>query len=151
MLQTTTARGLFRRSRRDLAHAASLSALLALSTLTLSGCGPSISDASLRPLGTVELGDQLERNPNRVMLIDARSPSAFRDGTIPGAVNKTLRDVPADVDPRRFEGYKTVVVFGENPASGSARALAKRLMRAGVSDVYFYAGGYEAWSAGNPR
>lgn len=120
-------------------------ALAASLALLLTGCGPTVSDASLRPLGTSGVAERLDRNPNNTLLIDARSPNEFAEGSIPGAQNLTLRDLPPNFDRKRFDGYGAVIVFGTNPASGSARAVAKRLMAGGVSPVFFYEGGYEAW------
>jgi rhodanese-related sulfurtransferase len=111
----------------------------------LAACTPNVSDASLTPMERAELADRLERNPNNVLLVDTRSPTDFRRGTIPGAVNLTLRDVPHDVDTERFERYGVVVVFGEDPGSATARAVAKRLLRRGVDNVYLYEGGVAAW------
>ncbi len=136
------------RRRARSAAIASLGAATLAAALTLApaGCGSTVSDASLRPIAASEFSQRFERSPNSILLIDTRSASDFAAGTIPGARNITLLDVPPDVDTDRFDGYSLVVVFGDNPASATARAVAKRLMRAGVGNVYFYEGGYQEWT-----
>lgn len=159
MLRTNNTRRLFpgggsnrrpsitRPARRPAIARPAFACLLAASLAAIPACAPNISDASLRPLSLAEVAQQRERNPNGTLLIDARGASEFQAGTLPGARNLTLRDIPADVNTDRFDGYDRIIVFGDNPASAPARALAKRLMRAGVKDVYFFEDGYEAWAA----
>lgn len=112
-----------------------------------SGCQDSISD---RDIETVPLAEvrQLQTKGGTIALVDPRSPGEFANGRIPGAMNLTLPDVPDvkdSLDPR-LANYKTIVVYGNDPGSGVARAMTKRLMRAGAKNVRLFSGGIAEWS-----
>lgn len=121
--------------------------ILAATLAGLQACSPSTSDRSLVVLDRSELVDRLSGSRGETLLIDVRPPEIYRRGTIPGAVNRGLTDVRMTTDPKDFESYSRVIVFGQNPGSTRAPAVAKRLIRIGVDDVYYFEGGYDAWSA----
>jgi rhodanese-related sulfurtransferase len=124
-------------SARNAAIAAALAASL--------GCATTTSDKSLRPIETDRLAQMTTDSGGKTLLIDVRTPEEFRMGTIPGAVNRNLADIRMTTNPKQFEAYDRVVVFGRNPASTRGRAIAKRLIRIGVDDVFFYEAGWEGW------
>lgn len=81
-----------------------------------------------------------------LLLIDPRSERRFAEAHIPGARNIRLPQVdPArDRDPG-IERFRAIVVYGDDPASASARAMTKRLLAAGYRGVRLYAGGIKEW------
>lgn len=86
----------------------------------------------------------IEKYPDRYLIVDARPEAAFLAGHIPGAVRMDPVQVdPEDPDPS-LKKYKSIIVYGENPAFGRANALTKRLLEAGLS-VNMLDGGLKAW------
>ena len=84
-----------------------------------------------------------------VLWIDARSEEEFSRAHVPGAVhldeahfNETLGDVLAQWTPDR-----RLVVYCSSTGCSTSKAVAKRLRDAGLTDVYYLHGGWEAWSA----
>lgn len=112
--------------------------------LATAGCSGRLSDAHIVYLDDARFQQAVLDRAEGTLLIDARSPDAFAAGTIPGAVNVQLRDVPVEEVRRRFAGYSRIIVFGQNPGSPRAAALSKRLLAGRVS-VETYLPGYERW------
>lgn len=42
----------------------------------------------------------------------------------------------------RFDPYDAIIVYGDNPGSALAKAVAKRLLAIGVDDVVYFEDGY---------
>ena len=85
-----------------------------------------------------------------MLFIDPRPAKEFRVGHIPGARNLTLANVKLGSKPDpRIERFSTLVVYGDNPASATARGLSKRLIEVGYNGVKFFAGGLEEWRERN--
>ncbi len=134
-----------------------LAALLGVLLAGLTGCNRhQVSD---RRIEIVSLADALayhERSlkPDpEVLFIDARRSVLYEQGHIRGAWNLRPNDVDlrAGADPR-LESKDALVVYGQDPSSAVARAMAKRLIEAGYNTllrqrVKFYAGGYDEWLA----
>lgn len=123
----------------------------------LSGCSGEVND---RDIKTIPLADAARlharsvSHPTTALMIDPRPESDYVAGHIPGARNLQLPKVDPDrgTDPA-ITRYDTLIVYGNNPGSPVARAMAKRLMVAGYSRkrVKWLADGYEAWArAGLP-
>lgn len=125
---------------------------MAVAAGLLGGCESRMTDADIRMISIEEvrrLADKAaEGHPEAVLLIDARPASHFAQGRLPGAVNIPLQqiDPERDRDPR-LQRYDNLVVYGEDPASATARALTKRLMATGYDDVRMFAGGMAEWRA----
>lgn len=85
-------------------------------------------------------------NETLVVLVDPRAPQEFARERLPGARNIRLIDVPPDarVD-SGLDRFNNIVVYGSNAASPPARAMTKRLLAVGYSDVRFMVGGLEEW------
>jgi len=123
----------------------------------MAGCQGRITDADIRNVEITEvraLTLRQERSPDErfVAIIDARSSARFADGHIPGARNLHLPDLPARgrKDPE-LSRYRHILVYGENPATPSARGMTKRLMTFGYKGVRMFGGGMSAWrEAGYP-
>lgn len=122
----------------------------------MTGCSRQVSDRRIDVVNLAEaLGyhERAMRADPDVLFVDARRSVIFEDGTIRGAVNMRPNDVDlrAGTDPR-LEAMDALVVFGQDPSSAVARAMAKRLIEAGYNTmlrrrVKFYAGGYNEWVA----
>jgi rhodanese-related sulfurtransferase len=114
----------------------------------LVGCSKSISDRDIQPISLAEVRalTQAER-AGSVLLIDPRSPAAYARGHIPGARNMRLETVSDQegIDPA-LERYSALVVYGEDPGTGTGRAMTKRLMTIGYKNVRLFFGGMNEWS-----
>lgn len=84
-----------------------------------------------------------------VLWVDARDPESFAAGHIDGAVGfdegafgEALGALLAAWTPER-----RIVVYCDSTACSRAQEVVQRLREAGLSDVYFLHGGWEAWLA----
>ena len=113
----------------------------------MSGCDTNITDADLKYVSTTQLRQLIEEaqaKPKAALVLDARETELYKAGHLPGAANLRAERGRERKFPK-FDAYSTIVVYAENPGSGSARTLAKRLMALGYSDVKVYAGGMAEW------
>jgi len=120
--------------------------------LLLQACS-GVSDKNIENMTGVELRrmvDDLKKNRDSadLLLIDPRNPRDYAAERIPGAQNLRLSDVPPDarVVPS-IDRFGTIVVYGNDPASASAKAMTKRLITVGYSSVRFFPGGLEEWKS----
>lgn len=75
------------------------------------------------------------------MLIDVRNPVAFRDGTLPGAVNMSLRQLSQlAAKPKTTP----IVVFGEGGDDPTLKSALNYIVQYGFSKVY-YLESKESW------
>lgn len=112
----------------------------------LGACTPSVDDSSVARVSVTEVARRLEKGSN-VLLLDARDQSVYAKGHIPDARHVSLPDVNAFEPTPGFDGYSSLIVYGENPGSGTAIALAKRLMQAKYNNVQLMQEGFDAWKA----
>lgn len=98
--------------------------------------GAGISPSRLEALRTAAAGD-----PAAPLLIDLREAAAYRQATIPGAMN-----IPSPfIAQRRLPTGRQIVVFGDGLGRVDARAVAQAMAaRMGV-EVHWLEGGYAAW------
>jgi rhodanese-related sulfurtransferase len=128
-----------------------LCAVAALST----GCADHVSDKDIEAV-TINLPQTrsfLQDKPGVALAIDTRTPADFSAAHIPGARNLDLSAVsaiPESIDPD-LAAFNTLVVYGADPGSNSARAMTKRLIRAGHKDVKYFPGGMAEWLAAGMR
>lgn len=143
----------FTRNARRLAASAAVSVLAALTA-----CQSDVRDSDIQFISLPEVRQRqldLEAGAtNTVLIIDPRSPARYRRGHIPSAINLSLGDIPEDdsTDPR-LAGYDRIVVYGDNPGSAVAKAMAKRLIAVGYGrrTVRWFSGGLAQWArAGLP-
>jgi rhodanese-related sulfurtransferase len=127
--------------------------LLALCAIaaTATGCGDNVSDKDVEDatLNLAQTRAVLQDKPGNALAIDSRTPAEFAAAHIPGAKNVELQDVKADhdsIDPE-LAAYKNLVIYGANPGDTSARAMVKRLIRAGHKGVKYFGGGFAEWVA----
>ena len=111
---------------------------------------PKVDDSRVVRVGVAEVASRLDRGSN-VLILDVRDPVRYAEGHIPSARRVHLPDVDPFEPTTAFAGYSALIVYGENPGSGTAMALAKRLMQARHKNVQLMEEGYERWrSDGHP-
>lgn len=131
-----------------LALAGGLSTAAALS---LTACTAKITDNSVQRISVTEAADRIRKSGGDVLILDTRTPSDFAAGHIPGARRVDLPEIDeTDPDPS-LKGRKMIIVYGQNPGSGAAMALSKRLLAAEIGTVRLMEDGYARWeAAGQP-
>jgi rhodanese-related sulfurtransferase len=133
-------------------RAATIVAALGAVAFMLGGCDKNTRDTDIKFVRVSEVRTLVDRrdrgDAEALLLVDPRSEKAFAEGHIPGARNLRLPQVDAKKDPDpQIERYDRIVVYGEDPASASARGMAKRLLAVGYKGVRLYAGGLKEWLA----
>lgn len=118
----------------------------ALAAGVLSGCRDNISDRNIELIPLAEVRE-LAKSEDTV-LIDPRSPQEFAAGRLPKARNVRLPDVPDETPtlPPELTEFRTFIVYGNDPGSAVARAMTKRLLRAGAKEARLFAGGIAEWT-----
>jgi rhodanese-related sulfurtransferase len=118
------------------------------SALVLGGCNTAVTDQDIKDIPLVTLRKMLEdKKPGRWALIDARSPSDFAREHLPDAQNRpldTFSGRKGDIDPA-LAMNATIVVYGDDPGSATAKGVVKRMLTSGYEEVYMYMGGLEEW------
>lgn len=110
----------------------------------MGGCANKVDDSKVERVSTTDVSRRLAKGSN-VLVLDTRDASEFAEGHVPGARLVRLPDVdPTDTEPR-FGGYSAVIVYGDNPGSGTAMAMAKRLMQTKHKNVKLMIDGFEQW------
>lgn len=129
---------------------AALSVLLALlTTLGHAGCSTKINDRVVTKITTTVASRH--HGGESALFIDARPASEFSQGHIAGAINVRLGDFSYTHRDPRLRGRSPLIVYGENPGSASALALAKRLLELEYERVEYYEPGFQGWlGAGLP-
>lgn len=126
---------------------------LVVSSLAGVGCEADVSDRDIVSIDLAAVRQLVQaEKPGSFQLVDARRPADFKAGHLPGAKNMTITDLPEGRRlPLDVANAGTVVVYGQNPGSGLARGVAKRIYLSGQKGVRLFEGGYDAWvQAGLP-
>jgi rhodanese-related sulfurtransferase len=101
------------------------------------------------------------KEPSAVIFVDPRPKAQFDAAHIAGATSITLAQAnagtlrvdptlprhPSRTRPTALSEYDAIIVYGNDPASGVALAMAKRLLHLGFGDVYVLRGGLKSWRA----
>jgi 3-mercaptopyruvate sulfurtransferase SseA len=125
-------------------------ALLCLVVWCLGGCDRTTRDTDIKLISVSEVKTLLDQKTrgksDAVILIDPRPRKYFDQARIPTARHLTLGNVSvrASVDPS-ISRHSVIVVYGDDPASASARGMTKRLMAVGYRGVVLFAGGMKEW------
>lgn len=114
------------------------------------GCGGGVSDDDIKLSSVVDVRAKqasLKDNDRAVLLIDSRSPAAYRERHIAGAINYTLAQVPSSKSAldKRLLGYESIIVYGNNRGDNGAKGLTKRLLELDYDDVYWFSEGLDEW------
>ena len=126
----------------------------------LGGCKGGVSDKKIDFIDlnrAMELYDEGLEKSETVLFIDVRNKKRFDAGHIKGARNIRVNEIDLryDADPELLK-YDNLVMYGENPGSASARAMAKRMIEGGYNTILrarvrLYLGGWVVWeSSGLP-
>ncbi len=121
----------------------------ALSALLLAsvGCTPNVTERDLKPALLADLTEIVREPTDATILIDARTPSAFRAGHIAGARNLGIAEI--DPEGRRRQDLanaEQIIVYGQNPGDALATGLALRMLEAGYGSTRLFRGGIDAWT-----
>lgn len=117
----------------------------------LGGCVTGSSDADIRTIKIQQfraLVDESRAKPDKILLVDTRTAEEFGAVRIDGSRNippERLR--PESPLLPELDRYETIIVYGADPASGSARSACKRLMDSIGSKVLWFQGGMKFWRA----
>lgn len=111
--------------------------------LPLVGCDSAqrISDEDLRVIDTVSL-QEIRQEPG-VVLVDVRTPEAYQQGHLAGAINIPLPEMRQQ--DRRLAEAQRIVVYGRDVEGVLSAAAAKKLTSLGYSNVYDYRPGFADW------
>ncbi len=123
--------------------------LLVLTLLISAGCTTKISDRTVNRITTTAAN--VRHAEKNALFIDARPSAAYQREHIAGAVNIRLGELSYVSRDQRLVGRSPLIVYGENPGSATAIALAKRLLELEYEGVEYYEPGISGWrSAGLP-
>ncbi len=134
-----------------------LAAVLAVCQVFGVGCSKEVSDRDIKTIALADaarLHARSQSEPLEALFIDPRSKAMFDASRIAGArhLQLTADDIDRGTDPA-INRYETLVVYGNDPGSAIARAMAKRMMAIGYSKkkVKLMPEGLSAWDrAGLP-
>lgn len=118
------------------------------------GCERTTKDTDIRFFSVSESKVIFDRvaggDTKAALFIDPRPAKAYAASHIPGSRNLTLPQVkPKSKPDPRINEYGVLIVYGDNPASATARGMTKRLLEVGYGSVRFFAGGLEEWERRN--
>lgn len=103
-----------------------------------------------RPITRHELEELLAVEAPPV-LIDALPQGYYEREHLPGAINLTESEVDRLAPSVLPDLDRTLVTYCANEACPNSKAVARRLVALGYTDVRTYAGGFQDWvEAGNP-
>lgn len=101
--------------------------------------------------GAVRLAEVRQWQPGPLW-IDARSAEDFAQQHVPGAIllNEANFDAALGKLLAVWQPGTRIVVYCSSLSCGTSKAVAERLRAAGLDDVHFLHGGWEAWLATQP-
>ncbi len=102
------------------------------------------SDKDITTVDRARVVEMLANEKEPAVLIDVRQPGAFREGTLPGAINIPIQQLrPGD---RRLGEATHLIVFSSGRVDDLlSSAAAKTLLRHGYVNVYDFRGGLKSW------
>ncbi len=119
--------------------------------ISFSGCTTKITDNTVERISVTDTAERVRKSGPDILILDTRSPEDFAAGHVPGARHISLPEVDErDPDPS-LRGHKMIIVYGQNPGSGAAMALSKRLLAAEIGTVRLMEDGFARWKdSGQP-
>ena len=122
--------------------------MICLAAGLLGGCHDTINDGDIQFATLTQTRAMLQDKPGVARAIDVRTAKDYAEAHIPNALNLDLALVSENkdsIDPA-LARYKSVIVYGQDPGSATARAMSKRLMRTGHGGVFMFSGGMAEWT-----
>ncbi|MBL9166947.1 MAG: rhodanese-like domain-containing protein [Verrucomicrobiales bacterium] len=125
-----------------------LAALLMMSHLPASWAADAgASDAKSRKIQTEEF-DRLRTKPN-YLILDVRTPEEFKAGHVKDAINLNIQDPAFAQKVSVLDRSKTYLIHCAR--GGRSAKATDQLLKAGLTNVLDFTGGFEAWKkAGKP-
>jgi rhodanese-related sulfurtransferase len=125
--------------------------LAVVAAATLGGCNKRVNDNDIVRIDLPQVRSLT--GGDDAAFVDPRSTREYDAGHIPGAKNISLTEIPIENPrvPASLSGFDSLIVYGNDPGSPVARAMAKRLMITGHKGVYWYEGGIGDWKAAGQR
>lgn len=124
-----------------------LAGVILIALMPLAGCTKNVSDKTVTRITVDDVARRVEREPDAHMIVDARPQTAYAQSRLPGARRIDFADIDTRNPDPSLRRYRSIIVYGQNPGTGSAMALTKRLMTTGYSDVRLMEEGYDRWVA----
>lgn len=129
--------------------------LVGFLALILGGCESDYSDKDIRIVQIQQfraIVDETKEKPGRTLIIDARTADEFRAAHIEGARNIRAEQLrPESPLHTELAKYEQIIVYGADPASGTAKSAIKRIMKGGKdggnTHVLWFQGGMKFWKA----
>ncbi len=116
--------------------------------LSLTACfdpASTVSDKDVMVIKPGELKALLDKSPDKVVVVDVRSPQAYAQEHITGAINIPL--VQLDEGDDRLDKADTIVVYGSDYTDAQSLAAAKKLLRVGYPNVQDLRMGLSTWKS----
>ncbi|RYG04822.1 MAG: redoxin domain-containing protein [Chitinophagaceae bacterium] len=117
-----------------------------IAVIILSSCSNAQTKSAINRLTATEVADQLRKDAN-IQLLDVRTPSEFKNGHVPNALNVNIND--ADFNTQIASLNKDKPVFVYCLSGGRSNAAIKQLRDAGFKNVTEMPGGMMEWRAKN--
>ena len=130
-------------------------------TLALIPLVPATLSAFVHPIGRnfanvmsgqITVSKAME-DPSRFLWIDARLPSNYESGHVPGALSINEKDWD-NLLPLVLEAWPTgkdALVYCDSSQCRNSENVAQRLREFNIGSVYVLAGGWNAWLAGQDK
>jgi rhodanese-related sulfurtransferase len=115
-----------------------------------SGSGPVIPPAADPPFIGIDVA-QMEHATSKTLFVDARNKEEFECGTIPGAVNLSFEDLPADSLGKYIDSVLqvakdySIITFCSGEECDLSLHLGRNLQRLGYTNLKIFFGGAREW------
>jgi len=110
------------------------------------GCSGNVSDENVV---RIDPNEAYKRMKDNTLVLDTRQQADYDIGHLPSARLVQLKDVSVDSgaedEKPRFSGYSWIIVYGQNPGTASAKAMAKRLLITKHKNVRWMEAGFDEW------
>lgn len=122
------------------------SIFIVVASFILASCSNAQTKSSVNRLSATAVADQLKKDPN-VQLLDVRTPSEFKNGHVPNAINANINNDDFNAQIAALDKDKPVLVYCLS--GGRSNAAVKQLQTAGFKNVVEMPGGMMEWRAKN--
>jgi rhodanese-related sulfurtransferase len=110
---------------------------------------PPRAGAAISPMDVMEAWKEFQKG--LVQFVDARTPSEFKAGHLPGALNMPVDEIEGKQGRVNLPSDKTLVIYCSDPECPRSAQLAELLSRQGIKGIRIMPGGWAGWyDAGLP-